>query len=32
MFCTVAGSFELSKLLGRPVAPGQANWIAAAYP
>ncbi|KAF5009102.1 hypothetical protein FDECE_4654 [Fusarium decemcellulare] len=31
MFSTVAGGFELSTILGRPVGPGQANWMAAAY-
>ncbi|KAL6854796.1 hypothetical protein ACO1O0_005923 [Amphichorda felina] len=31
MFSTVVGGFEFSRLLGRPVGPGQANWIAAAY-
>lgn len=31
MFSTVAGGFELSKILGQPVGPGKANWMAAAY-
>ncbi|KAF5263962.1 hypothetical protein FOXYS1_5280 [Fusarium oxysporum] len=31
MFSTVAGGYELSKILGKPVGPGQANWMAAAY-
>lgn len=31
MFSTVAGGFEFSKQLGRPVGPGQANWMASAY-
>ncbi|KAM0241435.1 hypothetical protein ACHAP5_007632 [Fusarium lateritium] len=31
MFSTVAGGYELSKILGKSVGPGQANWMAAAY-
>lgn len=31
MFSTVAGGFEFSRQLGRPVGPGQANWMASAY-
>ncbi|RBR18068.1 hypothetical protein FVER53590_04315 [Fusarium verticillioides] len=31
MFSTVAAGYELSKILGKPVGPGQANWMAAAY-
>lgn len=31
MFSTVAGGFEFSRQLGRPVGPGQANWMGSAY-
>lgn len=31
MFSTVAAGFKFSEKLGHPTAPGQSNWMAAAY-
>ncbi|OJD30289.1 efflux pump antibiotic resistance protein [Diplodia corticola] len=32
MFSTMAAAFKYSEVLGHPAAPGQSNWMAAAYP